>query len=255
MLQAVIRDVPASLARCQLTHIPRAPIDVGRARAQHRAYERALRDLGVRVHSLPALEDLPDSVFVEDTAVVLDDCALITRPGADSRKPETGPMAEVLRAWRPLLHIRPPGTLDGGDVLRIGRTLYVGLSGRSNAEAVAQMERVLNPRGYRIRGVVPRDCLHLKSAVTAVAEDLLLIQPAWVRREDFPGFRFVEVDPDEPFGANGLPVAGSFLYPSAFPKTRVRLEALGVRIAEVDVSELAKAEGAVTCCSLLFESP
>ena len=253
MLIAITRAVSPAIGRCELTHIPRVPIDVAKARRQHGAYEDALRGLGVKVISLPAEPELPDSVFVEDAAVVLDECAVIARPGADSRRAETESVAAALTPYRKLSFIHSPGTLDGGDVLRIGRTIFIGLSDRSNRAAVDEMQGLLAPVGYRVVGLRIEGCLHLKSAVTAVADDLLLINPAWARKDDFSDFRFIDVDPSEPAAANAVRVGEDILFPEAFPKTRARLEAAGFRVLPVDVSELAKAEGAVTCCSLLFE--
>jgi dimethylargininase len=248
---AFTRGVSASIARCELTHLPHQPIDVERARAQHAAYERTLADLGCRVVRLPEAPDLPDAVFVEDAAVVLDELAVIARPGAASRRAETAAVAAALRAHRPLRVIEPPGTLDGGDVLALGRTLFAGRSGRSNAEGIEQLRRHVAPCGYAVETVETHGCLHLKSAVTAVAPGTLLVQPAWADPGALPGWDVIEVDRAEPFAANALLVREVVLHPAAFPCTRARLEARGIRVRAVDVSELAKAEGGVTCCSLL----
>jgi dimethylargininase len=251
---AFTREVSPTLAACELTHLRREPIDVARARAQHAAYEDALTRLGCEVVRLPPLPELPDAVFVEDTAVVLNEVAVITRPGAPSRRAETASTATALGSLRPLVHLRDPETLDGGDVLRVGRTLWVGRSGRTNAEGVAALGWVLLKWGYTIRPVDVRGCLHLKSAATAVDDGLVLINPDWVDRHAFAGFEVVEVDSGEPCAANALRLGEALLYPTAFPRTRARLEARGLHIVAVDLSELAKAEGAVTCCSLIVES-
>ncbi len=250
---AITREVSPAIGRCELTHLERQPIDVELARAQHRAYQACLAGLGCRVETLPAAPELPDSVFVEDVAVVLDELAILTRPGAESRRPEVAAIAEALRPYRPLHAIQAPGTVDGGDVLRVGRCLYVGLSSRSNAAAIEQMREVLAPHGYTVQGVPVAGCLHLKSAVTQVAEATLLINRAWVDPAAFAGLELIEVDPAEPYAANALRVGEELIYPAAFPATRRRLEARGLTVHTVDVSELAKAEGAVTCCSLVFE--
>lgn len=250
---AITREVSPAIGRCELTHLERQPIDVELARAQHRAYQACLAGLGCRVETLPAAPELPDSVFVEDVAVVLDELAILTRPGAESRRPEVAAIAEALRPYRPLHAIEAPGTVDGGDVLRVGRRLYVGLSSRSNAAAIEQMREVLAPHGYTVQGVPVAGCLHLKSAVTQVAEGTLLINRAWVDPAAFAGLELIDVDPAEPYAANALRVGEELIYPAAFPATRRRLEARGLTVHTVDVSELAKAEGAVTCCSLVFE--
>lgn len=250
---AVTREVSPSIVRCELVHQERRPIDVATARRQHRQYEGALRASGCRVQSLPADPDLADSVFVEDTAIVLEEVAVITRPGAPSRRPETAPIARVLAPYRPLVYIEPPGTLDGGDVLRIGRTLYVGLSERSNQAAIDQLSRVLAPHRYDVRGVSVHGCLHLKSAVTAVADDTVLLDPRWVDPGAFPGARSLKIDPRERGAANALRIGDRVIYPTSFPETRRRLEAAGIGVIDVDVAELQKAEGAVTCCSIVFD--
>ena len=250
---ALTRDVSDTIDRCELTHVLRRPIDAALARAQHAAYEDALREVGCRVERVPAEPDCPDSVFIEDTAIVLPDIAVITRPGAPSRRAETSTVSKVLRNYRQLATIEAPGTLDGGDVLTIGRTLYIGRTERSNAGGIKQMRMLLSPMGYSVIEVRVTDCLHLKSAVTQVAEEMLLIQPAWVDATVFPGFELIEVDPSEPHAANALRVGNRVIYPTAFPKTSLRIEGRGIEIRTVDVSELAKAEGAVTCCSLVFD--
>jgi dimethylargininase len=252
MLIAITRQVSPAIQQCELTHLQRQPIDAVLAQRQHRAYEAALAELGCDVRSLPAEPDLPDSVFVEDIAIVLDEVAVITRPGAESRRPETASVAAALAAHRPLRHIEAPGTLDGGDVLRVGRALYVGLSSRSNAAAVEQLQTILAPFGYAVTGIQVAGCLHLKSAVTQIAEDALLVNPEWVDASLFGRLRAVEIDPAEPYAANAVWIGDAVVYPTSFPSTRRQIEARGIRVAGVDVSELQKAEGAVTCCSLIF---
>jgi dimethylargininase len=252
-LIAITRQVSPAINQCELTHLERQPIDLQRAQAQHREYEEALRSLGVEVVSLLPMLDLPDSVFVEDAAVVLDECAIITRPGADSRRPETDLIAQVLFPFRRLFHIQAPATVDGGDVLVVGKRLFVGISSRSNQDAVEQMQGFLTPLGYTVHPVKVTGCLHLKSAVTQVGENLLLVNPAWVDRDDFPGMQFIDIDLSEPYAANAVLVGDHIIYPLAFPQTRKRLEAAGIKLVAVDASELAKAEGAVTCCSLVFK--
>jgi len=254
MRLAITRDVSPRFNECELTHIDRTPIDVKVAQSQHHGYVRALKELGWAVLELPAEADLPDSVFVEDTAVILPDMALITKPGADSRKPETESVAQALRAYRKLVFIESPGSIDGGDVLVLGKNIYVGLSTRSNQAAVDQMNEKLGEYGYHTQGVEMHDCLHLKTAVTRVDDKTLLINRKWVDVENFEGYDLIDVDESEPFGANCLPVGDAIIFAVAFPKTRIKLEARGYKIKSVVVDELAKAEGAVTCCSLIVEN-
>ncbi len=251
---AVTREVSPAIVRCELTHLDRQPIDLFRARAQHDAYIRALEGLGCRIVRLPAEPDLPDSVFVEDAAVVLDEVAILTRPGATSRQPEVETVRSAIAPYRRTAAIQPPATLDGGDVLVLGKRLYVGASSRSDARAVEQLCGLLAPFEYQVTPVPIHGCLHLKSAVTRIASDCLLLNADWVDGSTFPDMRLVRTDPEEPFAANALLVAGVVIYPAGFPRTRKRIEAAGVPVVTVDVTELAKAEGGVTCCSLIFDA-
>lgn len=249
---AVTREVSPRFNECEITHIERTPIDVEIARAQHRGYVNALKNLGCDVLELPAQADLPDSVFVEDTAFILPETAVITRPGADSRKPETESIAQTLSPLIKLLFLREPATLDGGDVLIVGKRIFVGISTRSNDEAIRQLQELLGGYGYTVSGVPLHGCLHLKSAVTRVDDSTLLINKNWVDTTFFTEYNLIEVDPSEPHAANCLPVGDSIIFPAAFPKTRAKLEERGYKVLPVEVDELAKAEGAVTCCSLIL---
>lgn len=251
---AITRPVSPSLAQCQLTHLARRRLDVARAEAQHAAYEERLRSLGATIVRVPAAPDLPDAVFIEDTAVVLDEAAVLARPGAPSRRPETAAVATVLARYRRVLPVEAPATLDGGDVLRLGRELFVGRSSRTNAEGIEQLRRLVAPFAYRVVPVEFSGCLHLKSAVTLVADALLLANPDWVSAAAFPGYQVLPVDRREPHAANALRITDTLVYPSHHPRTLERLVSRGLRVAAVDCSELAKAEGAVTCCSLVLAS-
>ncbi len=232
----------------------RDAINLELARAQHRAYEQALAELGCEVVSLPSEPDLPDSVFVEDTALVLDEIAVILRPGAEARQPETPSVAKALAEYRELAVVGAPGTIDGGDVLRIGRTVYVGSSRRTNASGIVQLGTALQPLGYRVEPVAVEGCLHLKSAVSQVGPRTLLVNPRWVDAGAFEGLVRIEVSPGEPLAANALLIGESVVYPASYTRTLARLEEQGLAVRPVDVSELQKAEGGVTCCSLIFET-
>jgi dimethylargininase len=254
MLIAITRAVSPTLADCQLTHLPRDPINVAEAIAQHECYEAALRSLGATVVRAPEEPALPDAVFVEDTAIALDEVAVMTRPGALTRRPEVESMAAVLSRYKPLSRIQAPGTLDGGDVLVVGRKIYVGLSSRTNQEGIAQLDTHLSEWGYEVIPVPVTGCLHLKSAVTQVAHNLLLINDHWVSPECFGSMGMVTVAPGEPDAANALLIGASVIYPTHHPATAERLDRAGVRVVPVPCGELAKAEGGVTCCSVLFEA-
>jgi dimethylargininase len=251
-LIALTRDVSPRLAHCELTHLRRESIDVERARVQHLGYEDALRSLGCDVHRLAPEPDLPDGVFVEDTAVVFDELAVITRPGAPSRRPEVRSVAGALAAYRACHALRDPATLDGGDVLVVGRSVFVGLSTRTNREGMGQLSAALAPHGYSILPLAVEACLHLKTAVTPVGPSMVLLNPRWVDARAFRAFDIIEVHPDEPWGANALTVGKGVVHAAAFPRTRERLLDRGFDVRAPDVSELAKAEGGVTCCSLVF---
>lgn len=253
MRLALTRAVPPSIVRCELTHLERRPIDPARASAQHEAYEETLRRLGYIVVRLPDTPDLPDSVFVEDAALVLDELAVITRPGADSRRQETASVAEVLARYRPVHRLVAPATMDGGDVLRVGRDLYVGLSSRTDGEGARQLADAVGRFGYTVRTVSVTGCLHLKSAVTAIADDLLIGNPAWIDPAAFDGRQMLAVPPAEPFAANVLRAGNALLCAAEYARTADLLRARGYEVHQVDVSELAKAEAGVTCCSLVLE--
>jgi dimethylargininase len=259
VLIALTREISSAITRCELTHLQRESIDLAFARAQHAEYEKCLAEAGCRVTRLPAPTDMPDCVFIEDAAVVLPEVAIIMRPGAVSRRGETVAVAEALRPYRTLAQIEAPGTIDGGDVLVAGRRVFVGISSRTNHDAVRQLRAILASHGYTVEEVEVRCCLHLKSAVTLIGENLLLVNPAWLPPEPFASFDRVEVAPQEPMAANALLVGGHVIVAAPYPRTRERIErhglAAGSKLRTVDVSELAKAEGALTCCSLIFESP
>jgi dimethylargininase len=254
MLVAITRKVSPAIAQCELTHLERQPINLETAVAQHAQYEQALRSLGVEIISLPAEPELPDSVFVEDAALVLDELAILTRPGAKSRRPEVKSISQALSPFRDIVSILAPGCLDGGDILLTGKTIYVGISTRSNKSAIQQLQTTLNKFGYQVKGIMVTGCLHLKSAVTQVAENTLLINPTWIDKTEFEGYQVIEVHPTEMYGANAVQVGEMLLYQPSFPETSQRLEAAGLNFMLVDASELGKAEGALTCCSLIFKA-
>lgn len=254
MLTAITRAVSPSLVNCELSFIPRQPIDLARARAQHRAYEELLEKLGARVISLPAEPALPDSMFVEDPAIVLDELAVIFPLGTASRRPEADSLAAALAKFRDLAYVALPGTLEGGDVLRIGRKVFVGVSKRSNAEGLRQLSAILAPHHYEVVPVSVHGCLHLKSAVTSLGRNTLLANRSWFDPTPFADYDWIEVDPAEPHAANALALSGSVIFPASFPRTRARIEDAGFPVTPLDISELQKAEAGLTCSSLLFDS-
>jgi dimethylargininase len=256
---ALLRDLSPSIGDCELTHLERQVIDVERARAQHRAYRNALERAGCDTRLLEPLPHLPDAVFVEDTAVVLDEIAVLTRPGAASRRPEVDSTGNALREWCPrvpLTALLGPGTLDGGDVLKVDRTLYVGATARTTSAGREEFAQWVTPHGYVVVPIAVRDCLHLKTAVTEIAPGILLGNSDWVDVRAFGDVAWIDVDPDEPLAANALLIDRALIYPSAFPKTLARIDralgGTGIEVVTIDADELAKAEGGVTCCSLVI---
>jgi len=250
---ALVRAVSPRLADCVLTHLDRVAIDVDRASAQHRAYCDALKNLGARVEAIAPLPDAPDGVFVEDTAVVLDEVAVIARPGIAFRAGETATAASALLPYRRLLRLSDAATLEGGDVMQVGRTLYVGRSGRTNQTAIGELRELLSPWSYEVEGVDLDGCLHLKTACTFVPPHYVVANPAWVDPGIFAGLTLVAVADDEPYAGNTLTLGGVTLVSSQCPRTAGFLRARGVIARDVDVSELAKAEGGLTCSSLIVQ--
>lgn len=249
---AITRAVSPALAKCELSYVMRQSIDLARAQEQHHAYEELLEQLGARVISLPPEPALPDSMFVEDPALVLDEVAVIFPLGVESRRAEAASLSLALSAFRRLARVVLPGTIEGGDILRIERRLYVGATRRTNAEGIRQLKEILQPLGYRITPVAVTGCLHLKSAVTQIDGDLLLANRAWFDAAAFRGCEFLDVAAEEPHGGNALLLNGTIVFPSSFPRTRARIEARGLKVTSIDISELQKAEAGLTCSSLLF---
>jgi dimethylargininase len=250
---AITRAVSPALNRCELTYLERQEIDVAKAVEQHRRYRDCLLELGLAVLTLPALPDLADSVFVEDPAVVVDEVAVILRMGAESRRAEAESLAEALSPYRPLQRLIEPATLEGGDVVRVGRRIFVGLSGRTNREGIDQLSAALEPFDYTVTAVEMRGCLHLKSACCALGGYRLLANREWVDGAAFAGLDIVDVAAGEPAAADVLEINGTVLIPAAFRATADRLAGLGLRVIPLDVSELMKAEAGVTCMSVIFK--
>ena len=255
MLTAITRAVSPAIVNCELSFIDRQAIDLVTAQEQHLAYENLLGKLGARVISLPAEPDLPDSIFVEDPAIVLDELAVILPLGTESRRREAPSLAQAVAKFRKLETISLPGTLEGGDVLRIGGKLFVGLTQRSNAAGIRQLAAICAPHNYQVIAVPVTGCLHLKSAVTHLGRNTLLANRAWFDAAPLAGHDWIDVDPAEPHAANALALAGTIVFPASFPRTRARIEAHGFSVTSLDISELQKAESGLTCSSLLFEAP
>ena len=254
MLTAITREVSASINDCELSFHARQPIDVAKAIAEHKAYQDWLAELGVRIVFLSAEPELPDAVFVEDAAIVVDEIAVIPVMGAPSRRPEAVRLADALSRFRPVRFLGEPATLDGGDVLRVDRRVFVGLSRRTNSEGVAQLRDVLQAYDYQVQAVEVGGCLHLKSACSYIGHDTVLINRGLINAEPFRGFQLLDVPADEPAAANALLINDVVIIPASFPTTRILLEQSGFRVRTIDLSELQKAEAGVTCGCLIFEA-
>jgi dimethylargininase len=254
MLTAITRRVSPCLGECELSFVPRQSIDIIKARHQHHIYEQRLAALGVHIMSLAAEPDLPDAVFVEDPAVVVDEIAVMTMMGAARRQPEVETVATALSAFRPLKFLSEPARLEGGDVMRIGRTLYVGASTRTNRAGIDQLAEMLSPYGYQVRAVDVTGCLHLKTGCSYLGRHTVLVNRAWVDVAEIDGVHVLDVPPAEPWAANVLVIGEVVLLPESFPQTRALLENRGFHLQTLDISELLKAEAGLTCMSIIFEA-
>jgi len=254
MLVAVTRALSPRINDRELTFLDREPIDFGRATAQHEDYEKRLEAHGCRVVRVDAEPSLPDAVFVEDAAIVLDEIAVITRPGAASRRGETASIARALQRYRAIRFIEAPATIDGGDVLRVGTTLFVGQSRRTTNRGIAQLRELLEPLGYTIVPTPMSDCLHLKSAATLIGKRTILFNPDCVEPQLFGDVDAIAVDPSEPAAANALGLNETVLMSASHPRTRRVLEQRGFHVEAIESDEMEKAEAGVTCCSIIFET-
>ena len=255
MTLALTHSVPADINACELTYIERRPIDVALAEQQHLNYRKTLSELGVEVVNLSINKDFPDAVFVEDAAVVVDEMAIMTLPGAKSRRGELAAWETELAKYREITHLQPPATLDGGDVLRIGKRLFVGRSARTNDEGIRGLGQVLHPLGYHVVPVEIHDVLHLKTTCTALDDETVLVNPIWLDTRPLAeaGFQIVEVAHGENWAANVIPVNGRVLLGAGNPYTSEKLVRLGYAVEPVDIREFEKAEGSLSCLSIIFE--
>jgi dimethylargininase len=254
MLTAITRGVSPAIVNCELTFMARAAIHLAKALEQHRAYEQVLEKFGAKVISLPAEPALADSMFVEDPAMVLDELALIFPLGTESRRAEAASLAKVLSQFRGLKYVQLPGTAEGGDILRVERNLFAGLSKRTNEVGIRQLQSIVGKHGYTVTTVPVSGCLHLKSAVTFLGRNTLLANRKWFDASCMAGFEWIDVAPEEPHAANALGFGDTIILPTSFPLTRARIEARGFKVVSLDISELQKAESGLTCSSLLFDA-
>jgi len=251
-MRALVRDVSPNFANAVCAEPPDPPIDLELAKVQHREYQLELLTCGLELRMLGPSDD-PDCCFVEDTAVVADGVALITRPGAPSRQGEPARVAESLQRDLELVRMEAPATLDGGDVMRVGRTIFVGRSARTNEAGIARLAEVFEPRGYHVVPVaMPGGVLHLKSVCAPLGDDRITLADGSIPREAFGDVHVLRVPAEETYAANCLAVGDGVLCAKGYPRARDALAAAGFATIELDTSEFRKADGALTCLSILF---
>ncbi|MGQ9585705.1 MAG: dimethylarginine dimethylaminohydrolase family protein [Anaerolineae bacterium] len=249
---AIVRPPGRRFVAALTKQKPPLPIDVDLARAQHEAYTQALRALGLEVWVLEPDERFPDGCFVQDLAVIYGSLAVVCRPGASSRQGEELAIAEALASHKQVVHIEAPGTLEGGDVLRVGQRLFVGLSRRTNRSGMAQLRRWVEPLGATVVPVPIEDGLHLMTGCAYVGKGMLLAAGSRAALPQFLGLDVIFVPPEEAYGANCLAIRDQVILPEGCPRVQRALEQRGFGVWTVPMSEFAKADGGVTCLSLLW---
>ena len=235
------------------TFADEAAVDYAIAVRQHEQYRDALQRCGCRVISLEVNRDHPDSVFVEDTALVLDEVAIMMSPGATSRRDEPRAIEATLREYRTVVCVEPPATIDGGDIVRSGERLYVGESQRTNPAGIAALTALSRTYGYEVASIPVFGCLHLKSACSALPDGRFLVNADWIDVSPLPSDRLLHVPHSEPWAGDVLVIGERIIVSDAFPETIELLEGQGWEVVPVGVSEFAKVEGGVTCLSLVFD--
>ncbi len=249
-MKALVHIVSPKINDCELTYLDRMPIDFKLAVRQHEAYCKFLEEHGFEIIQLSASDDHPDSVFIEDTAVVFDEFAVITNPGAKSRRGEIATVEDELKKHLKIARIEPPGTLDGGDVVQIGNTVFVGETERTNPEGIQALAKILRRYDYVVVPVKVQNCLHLKSACTAISGRSVLANPDWLDLAPFADLNVITVD--EPWAANAIRLNETVCLHAGFPKTVQHLRELEFKVATLDISEFLKAEGGLSCLSIRF---
>jgi dimethylargininase len=254
MLRGLTHKVSSRITDCELTFIERAPIDYQLATCQHAEYESLLTRLEVSVRSLSENDEYPDACFVEDTAIVVDELAVICSMGVSSRRGETPSIARELSNYRDLTHISLPATIEGGDVLRIGRQILVGQSKRTNIDGIRALKRILEPVGYKVTPVTTKGGLHFKSGCTAIDDETLFLNPEWIDTDSLKGFKLLLTPTQEPASANVLRVGETVCVQAKFPRAADLIRKVVKKVETIDMSELHKAEAGLTCSSIIFES-
>jgi dimethylargininase len=254
MLRAITHKVSSRISDCELTFVERTPIDYDRSQQQHDSYEAMLRRLGAAVKSLSENDQFPDACFVEDTAIVLDELAVMCSMGVPSRRGEISLLTRELSQYRDVKHISLPATIEGGDVLRIGRRIFVGESKRTNKAGIEALIEILQPLGYKITPVPTKLGLHFKSGCTAIDDETLFVNPDWIDTGLLKGFTLLTTPPQEPASANVLRVGHKVCLQKDFPRAVDLVRKVVENVETLDMSELRKAEAGLTCSSIIFES-
>lgn len=254
MLFGITHVVSPNIGDCALTFIDREPLDWRLSIQQHGAYSDLLRKCGVIVEELTGNEVSPDCCFVEDTAIVVDELAVITSMGTHLRRRETPLIKQALSRYRETIEIKLPALIDGGDVLRMGRNVFVGQSSRTNEEGADALRQALEPFGYKVTTVLVKNCLHLKTACSALDDQTLIVNKKWVETDHFKNFKQVATPDSEPWSANVLRIGETLCLASGFPRTLDLVSQEFGNIEILDISEFQKAEAGLTCLSLIFES-
>jgi dimethylargininase len=254
MLSAITHKVSPRINECELTFVQRSTIDYELAARQHDGYEATLARLGVEITSLSENEAFPDSSFVEDTAIVIDELAIICSLGVPSRRGESSVIAKELSRYRELIYISLPATIEGGDVLRVGKRILVGHSKRTNLLGINELARILKPFDYQVTAVDTRGSLHLKSACSAINDETLFVNPNWIETDWLSDFKILRTPVAEPGSANVLRVGETVCVQAGFPRAVELVEGVADRVETIDMSELRKAEAGLTCCSIIFEN-
>lgn len=252
MIKAFVNYPSPRLAECQLTYMDRIPIDPILALEQHKAYVKALEKMGVDVEILQINEQCPDGVFVEDPVIVLDEIAIITSMGNPARRGEIPAIKEYVSGIRPIREVHSPAKLEGGDILRIGKRIFIGLSSRTDLAGIEALKNITNHYDYEIVPVRVTGSLHLKTAVTALDDHTVLINPLWLDTSLFKDFQLVPVPTEEPWGANILRLPQGLIANVAYPGTCHLIASLGYHLETVDISEFGKAEAGLTCMSVVY---
>lgn len=253
MMIALTHKISPNFQQCEVSHIDRSPIDFELTVKQHRNYCNVLHSAGLEVKELSVSLNYPDSTFIEDTAVVVDEIAILACMGVKSRRGEVINIEPELAKYRSLKHIQFPATLEGGDVLQMNRQIFVGLSSRTNQAGFESIREILSPLGYQVIQIAIKDCLHLKSACTKIDADTLLVNPDWLDMKPISHFRKINIAKDESYAANCLSLNDTVYLPKEFPKTSEIIAQHGYTIETINISELQKAEGGLTCSSIIFK--